>query len=465
MQAAEVLDALRRWERELPVDEWRIGEMRVWPVVRNELAFRLLAAGETWQRRGGVAALARKAGWALGAALRDGAAAAARADALLLTHPANREWLGGVALDRIFDPLADALDERGRSSVQVEYAPAGVARKAPRARPVLDVTATIARCQLRARLGPAAGRERLEGYERLARRMPLARLRRQARLVRLIANRFGALLERVRPSCVLLTWYYNPVAMGMCLAARERGIPAVEVQHGIMHSHPSYDGWTRVPDGGYELMPRRVWCWSDYDARAVAGWGAPLVGGHPWFAYWEQPGALAEDAVRRAAALAARGPAVLVTLSWSSGFSEPLKALLADAPPPYTWWIRLHPAMHSRAEVAAWCARHGRGRVLVDEPSELPLPLLLRHAAVHLTQFSSVVQEAAAAGVPTVVIDRRALALFPRELESGWARFAGAPAEIAAALRAQALAAGTLPRQAAYPGRGALARALDELVA
>jgi hypothetical protein len=75
------------------------------------------------------------------------------------------------------------------------------------------------------------------------------------------------------------------------------------------------------------------------------------------------------------------------------------------------------------------------------------------------------VQEAAAAGVPSVVIDRRALALFPRELASGWARFAEGPAEVTAALREQIAAARSLPRAGAFPGREAMARALGALLA
>jgi hypothetical protein len=465
MQAGEVLERLRGWEAELPVDEWRIGGMRVWPVVRNEIALRLLASGESWERRRGASAFAR-ARWALGSLGRRSEIAPRRADALFLTHPGNREWLGGAAFDRLFDPLAEAAEELGRSSLQVEYAPAGVARKAPRARPALDITGAIARCQVGARLPAGAGRERLEGYARLAGLMPLARLRNRARLVGLIANRFVRLLDAVRPSCVFVTWYYNPVAMGICLAASQRGIPAVEVQHGIMHSHPAYEGWTRVPREGYELVPPRFWCWSEHDARAPAGLGRTLVGGHPWFAWWERPGAHGAAALERSRALAAQGPAVLVTLSWSSGFTEELQRLLREAPAPLVWWIRLHPAMMAeRAGIAAWCAAHGGGRVRVDEPSELPLPLLLRHAAAHLTHFSSVVQEAAAAGVPSVVIDRRALALFPRELESGWARFAEGPAAVAAALREQIAAARSLPRAGAFPGREAMARTLGALLA
>jgi hypothetical protein len=113
--------------------------------------------------------------------------------------------------------------------------------------------------------------------------------------------------------------------------------------------------------------------------------------------------------------------------------------------------------------VAAWCRDHASGRAVVDAPTDAPLPLLLSHADVHLTHNSSVVQEAARMGLPSVVIDSHALDVYP-ELQTGWAVFAADTQSALAALAARPAAAALLERPAAYPSWANLSSALRLLM-
>jgi hypothetical protein len=157
---------------------------------------------------------------------------------------------------------------------------------------------------------------------------------------------------------------------------------------------------------------------------------------------------------------------VLVTLNWSSGFSELLKHVIAASPSDWAWWIRLHPLMAGDlSAVRSWCETNAGERARVDEPTELPLPLLLEAADVHVTHNSSVVQEASQLGTLSIVIDRRALDVYADELRSGWAVFADEPRAILAAILELHHRRGASPAPKAYPSWTQMARAVHDLIA
>ena len=86
--------------------------VHVWPLVRIDLGFQMLAVGQDWLRTPRVSAagatkaldLARCAA----ASLRDPGARVGRipeASAVFLSYPTNRQRLGERWYDRVFDPL------------------------------------------------------------------------------------------------------------------------------------------------------------------------------------------------------------------------------------------------------------------------------------------------------------------------------------------------------------------------
>jgi hypothetical protein len=294
---------------------------------------------------------------------------------------------------------------------------------------------------------------------------------RRAHLVGMVARYFEGVMRRTDARAAFCTVYYAFPGVAWCLAARRCGIPAVDVQHGVTLRNPAYEGWSRFPADGYELLPEVFWCWSDADAAPVRAWPAAgqrrhrtVVGGHPWTTWWEHDGR--ERASRRSETPGrGQGLTVLVTLTWSSGFSELLRQTILASPPEWTWWVRLHPMMdRDRTVVAAWCARHAPERTSIAAATDAPLPALLEAADVHVTHNSTVVQEAARVGVPSVVIDRRALDVYVDELASGYACFADGPADIIAALSRQHDRRGTLPRAAPPPSWSAMTHVVLSLV-
>lgn len=489
----DVIGTLREWERRFPVETWRVGEIDIWPYVRVKMGAKLLAAGRSRASHRPTTAL-RGAMESLRGALarvrdfRSTVRGVPRADVVFLGYPITRERLGTAWYERFFDPLADVLERESVRSLHLEYRLDGMAYRVPRHRPSLPIRSAVFPLT-RARRGDLPEQPlRLEGYDELAEtvreqfagaethetlRLPKLRLLRdRARAIEEIAGYFDGVFARARPRVAFCIAYYSVAHMAFCLAARRRGVQSVDVQHGVTARNPAYDGWTRFPDGGYVLLPDRFWCWSERDAGPVSGWPAaaarrhrPLVGGHPWAAFWQHAGPLADEFRKRIAAIKGSGPNLLLTLSWSSGLTEAHRQVLTASPADWTWWVRLHPSMETeRREIRRWCEQHGAGRIRVDEPTDLPLPLLLQESDVHVTRNSTVIQEAAACGLPSVAIDRRAEEMYGHELESGWAVLAESTAEILAAIEAQRGAAARLPRRATYPSHGRMAEVLLDLV-
>ena len=404
-------------------------------------------------------------------------------DAVCLSRPANRQLLDTGWYDRFFDPLSEVLARSARTTLLLERPDGNATYRFPRHGSSMLVRGRVRAHEWAANLDLLSRQPApLCGYEAFRRDVrdafpavsapSFTKLVREVRFVRRLTRYFAGILREADAKIVLCTYYYNPVAMALCQAAHERGIPSVDVQHGVVRRNPAYECWTAFPEGGYSLMPTRFWCWSEYDTQPVRDWPVAardahrsFVGGHPWMAFWQSSSVLAERHREQARALRGGGLNILVSLSWTLKLSPLIEALLRASPRDWTWWIRLHPLMEGDLHaIESWCRTECSARTIVDFATDLPLPVLLDQADVHLTHNSSVIQEATAMGLPTVAIDARALDMYASVFESGWARHAAEPAAIFAALLEQAAARTTLPDTQPYPSWEAMAATLEALL-
>ena len=127
------------------------------------------------------------------------------------------------------------------------------------------------------------------------------------------------------------------------------------------------------------------------------------------------------------------------------------------------FWIRLHPiALDQKGLVSRTLEDHGLRNVDVENATALPLYAILRHMDVHITEFSSVVIEAQAFGVPSVTGEQGVI-WFPNQIATGWAVMARSLPEWVSGIRLQLNRRKTL--MASDPRSGiASAKALDELL-
>lgn len=452
MKYEQVFELVSQLERTLPVGDWRLHGVQVWPLVRGRLAFSAFDAavgdgsvpqGAARRIAGRLVRMARASGALAGDVLR-GARPGVAADVLIATDGISTVRAEGCVFDTLGDPLRELAQRVGRARVATWY----LTYACPRPRRTrgtllqwrLDATQAAG---LLARRAPQP-QEALAGYADFLAQVRAAGLpdaavaqatmARLARRVALMSRRMEAWLRRARPRLVLINCYYSPEGAALVSACRRLGILCADVQHGVQGAqHIAYGRWSHVPPGGWELLPDRFWCWSDAEVEAIEAWAsraagrphAAIAGGNPWLAMWQDGRwPLVEQSDRAMRELAPPGTrAAVVTLQWGMAdevFLRPVLALAAQAGAGWSWILRLHPVMRADApRIEALVQSLGLRGVSVDDSTRFALPGLLRRADVHLTHNSSAVLEAAAMGVASVVGAADAGSVYPHLERTG----------------------------------------------
>lgn len=435
-------------ERNHRVSEWTVAGVRVWPFARVRLGYGVSSTvlGLPYARNDRVVA---RAGAATRKALRavptivDAARErdAPSVDALFVSDGTSILAHEGVRYERYCDPLREELAERGISSMLLVP---GAHRREGFAAPVAMTQPTMDLAKLRGAARWRTSALDLPDYDRVAARLgdigitrflPSRRFLQVSVAMLLAMSRVAKRwLLRTRPEVVFVVDYYKLESMAFVLACSELGVPSVDVQHGLQGPfHLAYSGWAAVPAEGYDLVPDYFWVWSDREARLIDEWRpehrhAAIVGGNPFLRMWFDRPSTRLDPARQAAeqlpSAAPPGRTVLWTLHGLETDREldDIATAIASAPSTFRWWVRAHPINPAGARQAqAALERAGVGEfAITDGVASAPLFGLLSRVDVHVTAFSSVVMDAAALGVPSVVTDPHGLIVFSSEKDEGW---------------------------------------------
>jgi hypothetical protein len=465
----EFIAWLRRVERDYPVTDWKVRGIRVWPLVRLSLYSSNFHAGTpayalgTGLKRYALVASEALVSWARAAVLdwRANRGPAERADAVFLTYSVGTQPLvAGQRYNPLLAPYVELLEGRGRRVTVWEMSPFGD-YNIPRSVPSCFIQPYLIALRVRCQMAPL-GREEiaLDGYHAFLARVreaglvlphaDLDRLRRDALFIRRLADRFKRWLRRARPSLGFVA-DAGLREQAFCLACRELGIRSVELQHGIQGAnHPAYGSWLAVPPGGYHTRPQVFWVWDGESEAAIAEWAAPgpagppvVIGGNPWREMWQGDGeavSRTHAAIAQCARSLAATKHILVTLDARGDvIPPPLLEAIRHAPAGWRWWLRLHPVDQAarRSEARRLLPGLGQSPDLMEHATEFPLHALLRHMDGHFTAGrSTVVQEAAELGVPSVACDPEAADFYAAEIARGALRIARTGGEILAALEA-----------------------------
>lgn len=467
MRPQEYMRWIWELERRFAVDDWRVAGADLWPVARVQLASALRATGDTQPQGGTVQDSPRGVRKLVQAILAQHRATSADhahnalpvrcADVLVLHHSAYRSLAGGVYYDRLLDYLREELSRRGITSLGLEYCPSGAFR-APRALPTHYIQDELHFANLRNRVHcgvSSADVQRMWHYRDVVLAAQAAGasvpglaprlLARQAGLLNRWAALFTHYLKSSEAKLALTTYYYSMEGMALCLAARRLGIPCVDVQHGVQgHSHFAYAPWQGAPENSFNTLPTVFWCWDDESAIQLGDWvlasgGYVFTGGNPWQALWEDTSSpVTTRELARIDAVLAAWPGrkhILLSLQWDAGLTAGLRELIAASPGNWHWWVRPHPVQAGgRGTVRAALEQCAPGRYELDLAADAPLPLLLARLDAHVTRSSTVVREAAQAGLRSLMLDPAARDYYSTELASGLAVTAESTADALAAL-------------------------------
>ena len=463
--SSEVLDAINALEQSFPIASWRAGDIDLWPSYRLRLYGNVIDSllltkppPDSLERLRRLADRAARALWRVPlAAWHDrGANAKLRVDtaAVFLSDGVSFMRLNDTWFDRVVDPVMQALDTRGLHGLKLTpLAEAHV----PRQRPSRFVQPAIDRIKLLAtRRRPPLDVPQFDAFERAALVTfgPLTPSREwlQVQAARLdsLARWFGTWLGKSGANHAFVNTYYSLEGQAFVQAARRLGLRSIDLQHGMQGPHhAAYARWAVVPAGGYSTLPDEFWVWGQEEAAAIDTWSRsvanhrPRVTGNYWLQRWrDDTDPMVAACI--AAARALRTPAaaqVLVCLSWGLADEETDKlfeaAKLCDSS--VAWWWRLHPVESGRrSEFAARLSLHGLDGRLVGTTTDLPLYALVRSADMTVSHSSTVIQEAAELGIPSVVTSDYGAELHAGLVQSGMALRATDARMIADAINALA---------------------------
>lgn len=461
-------------ERDFRVAGWRLGDLDLWPLARQDLFL------DMFRSRGGDTApppppfLLRAASgiatpitnlWKSRHDLAHWLPRPRRADAVLLGDGLSLDRIHGAWQDRYGEPVAAAL---GSTLVMQP----GNLTRLPWARPTFAVNTLAVRGALAAALSPGpapdlpdhvAVMDYLTRAGVAAPSLTVARLARRARMAAAHAAAFERILRRVRPTLAFVVTYYAGLGHAFALACRRRGVLCVDLQHCPQDgAHRAYR-WPSLPPGGYTTLPGLFWTWSAAEAAQIERWMAALDrpwhraihGGHSQIAGFHE----AETAGTWDAAfdMATGGrPAareILVALQPIGGQRahwEALAAAIRGSPPDWRWWIRRHPA-----STVAQDADHasllllGGANIMVEPAARLPLPVLMPRMSALVSLASGAAGEAATFGIPAFFLSDEARGPFAGLIARGAAAVVDPAAlvgEIARLPPAPARAPSELPR-------------------
>lgn len=497
MEYGPIVDGIVDAESRFPVATWTIDGLHVWPLIRIRL-YPLLAGVfgardgieeqiRRSQQTGGrsVLALAGAALRRIAAAPRTAAEArtvskrlSAPADALFYSLSHMRANVNGLWHDRHCDPLIDILmEQRGLSSILLESA-YDVPHRTPRANDnvVVDADSWVRFTARRGRSLDERTGVSMKSYDAFLRwlvaefpgidtsQLQVKALRREARSVAALRGAFEVALDNSGVRACFVACYYHDPGMALAWACRRKGIPCVDLQHG-MQANPAYSRWTAVPVDGYELLPEVFWNWTLSESQGIRSWadktgGAhrSIVGGFPWLDIFS-----AEQPVKVSAPESLRILFSMPTFEYE--LPEWIFSSIAQSPSGWTWSFRLHPRQQkAREELRALLqATTTQATWELDAASDLPLPTVLRNIDVHVTHSSSVILEAEYFGIRSVAIQHDAARSFENQTSTGVLVIATDSIDLIEAIKTQGAIRQRIPHQPTS-GRTQTLKALDALL-
>lgn len=461
MEREKIMDFLNLVEDALPVNQWKWDGISVWPLFRVLTYFQNIQREEfsrvdskyhSYYKKAKSAFLSLASYYKASFVDKkqfdysDG-----RRDIIFNIHSLTRSVrINHSWYSMHYDPLVKILKENNISSLCLEFAPRGEYRL-PRYSPSLLIDRDLFMIKISSAVNKKTHLDDsfLYFWDQIKflaeqngedlRTPSKGWLYFLLRYVRNLAEFYKKIFLKNGPSIGMVICYYGLGGMAFVLACNEFGIPSIDIQHGVQGAlHVAYGRWNAVSGDGYNLLPDYFWCWSDEEAQNIYSWSSdnsirhkPIVGGN-LFLEQVQKGEIffkEEENLKKEINNSYFKKHILVTLQPINykGTLERLASCMDCTPKEWMWWIRLHPSMHSnKGDIVKFLEKKVNSfkNINVEKATDLPLYLLLKHVDVHITSFSSVVIEAEAFGVRSIIIDQLGIAYYKKQLENGSAIYA-----------------------------------------
>lgn len=454
MQPVEIRKLIIELEQSFPVDSWQILGFEIWPILRVHAYINMSYDGldktpaMSFVSRVKSEALKLCSFFKIVQKSFAKTAMNSNCDVICLSDGISFQKISGEYWEKFLDPIREQLAENNIHSTGLDPSPNELE---PRHLPFNTITHELFSrrilglrrfFQIQKKLKNMAGLN--EFFEQLKLRkidhffLSFNTLSRDIAFLRSCADYFKKTLLMSKAKLGLQVSYYRTDGYAFNLACKELNIPSVDIQHGVTGSeHLAYGNWSKVPVGGFSLLPSHFWAWSDDDVATITAWSLNVThqafaGGHPLSQLFKNDKkGIFNDYSTKIAKLANRKEKKNVLISLQPFFIT--DRILADfcsaitsAPANFQWWIRVHPCNTieeiNRVKLLLPMLRNERV-IFFEEASEYPLMPILAEMDIHITHSSSVVLEALAFNVPSIVIDPYGEELFSELIRNGRALF------------------------------------------
>ena len=252
---------------------------------------------------------------------------------------------------------------------------------------------------------------------------------------------YEKILLKITPKAILLIEWYSLTSMPLTIAANRRGIPVVDVQHGMQSSsHFAYSKWHKSPKEGFACIPYYFWVWGPYyyqilkQNNSIPNFDEAriLQGGSAWLNYsMEEKSAINTQDIVVPDLFNLAKKKILVTLQPLSNFSL-IWEIIRNSRKDFLWLVRLHPSMKDVADIILQLKLLKDKGFLVeyDFSSHASLYLLFKLIDVHITAFSTCAVEAIPFGIKTILLHKNGAIEFSDFISRGLMYYSEKPAEV-----------------------------------
>lgn len=452
MKSSEVMATIAYLEKNFPVQDWSVNGIKIWPLLRiyassdwiNRSQFQnslfTQAPKSSLENLKEVLLTARNL-WRASANDKEKAQKIALAEILFLSDGVSFSKVNGKWMEKFCDPIRSVFSEHGISSLMLcPYNKAFVPRQSPSAfiQPALDLKRIEGKFRKKLKFFGKVNARDLHALDLYLETLNLpGRVSMSEWIAQLIPlflsyrNYFSSLIEKVQPKLVFLVSYYSVEGMALISVCRSKGIPTVDIQHGVQGAlHRSYGQWESVLES-LELLPNVFWCWRQADVESIQKWAQlsngkhfAIAGGHP-FLFLDQfvkQRVFCSDYEKW---VKERSPDALRILFTLSGLETDDKLreileFLSALDSRNFFWLRCHPInIEQRKKLKVILQECQFKWVNVEDATTEVLPVILRHSDIHITNESSTVIEAEALGIPSVILSDYGAELFQTQLQRG----------------------------------------------
>ncbi|MEQ9168037.1 MAG: hypothetical protein RLO12_17380 [Fulvivirga sp.] len=417
----EILTLIHGLEQKYDLVDWKEQGIHIWPLVRIAI-FNELTEKKVTSKRNKVAA--RNGLIVIFHGLKElffVKKNVKKTFSLFFASQAHRQEVNGVNYNRFADPLMDDF-EICTSDIQLLFETSKQnkyttdnykGKRLVNLSAVLDLLHLLATFKQKYRPIALNIELKLQQLKELPfdiRKKVSKKLNNQLKHISVYEQFSSWLLRSYKGEQVFFVCYYGLFNMCLISKARKLGIKTVDIQHGVINDkHIAYE-FRQLPNGGYNCLPHEFWTWTTYESDSINRWAnvsnqhKAYTKGNPWIDAVQQgkidfghlPTLIQHESK----------PIILYSLSNRDDiFPDFLIHTVKHFQGQYSFWFRLHPRQLAfRKEIEEQLKALGIfDLVELERANNLPLPLILSYTRLHITQFSTVVLEAAYFKVPSIL--------------------------------------------------------------